>query len=203
MGGRSTSSGMSGNSRFAGTEGVTRSGASDDWFEYENANVMAEFIRTGRMPTSDMNGRSLSIEERQKLAREANLMQEEGSKTNTGQKTLYRGMVMSEEEARSLTPGQTYTIRTLTAATPDSKVASVYSNVDNYYGSGRGVPVIIDMQKSDGIRGFKRDRLGTSGQQALQSAIQKQAQAWLNANPRPANPRKNGYKWNGTKYVKA
>lgn len=161
MGGRSASSGMSGNSRFAGTEGATRSGASDDWFEYENANVMAEFIRTGRMPTTDMNGRSLSIEERQKLAHEANLIQEEGSKTNTGQKTLYRGMVMSEEEARALTPGQTYTTRTLTAATPDSKVAGIYSNVDNYYGSGKGTPVILEIQKSDGIRGFKRDSIET------------------------------------------
>lgn len=156
MGDRGSSSGMG----FSGTGNATKSGASDDWFEYENANLMAEFIRTGRMPTTDMNGRKLSNEERQKLAHEANLMQEEGAKTNTGQKTLYRGMVMSEEEARSLTPGETYTTKTLTATTPDSRTARTYSDVENY-GGGEGVPVIFEMQKSDGIRGFKRDNMET------------------------------------------
>lgn len=145
---------------FSGTGNATRSGASDDWFEYENANVMSEFIRTGRMPTTDMNGRTLSAEERQRLAHEANLMQEEGSKTNTGQKTLYRGMVMSEEDARALTPGQTYTMDTLTATTPDRRMARTYSDVDNY-GGGEGVPVEFEIQKPDGIRGFKRDNMET------------------------------------------
>lgn len=152
--GRKSRSGMS------GTGNATRSGASDDWFEYEKANLMAEFIRTGRMPTTDINGRPLSAEERQRLAHEANLIQEEGAKTNTGQKTLYRGMVMSEEDARALTPGQTYTTKTLTAATPDRRMANTYSDVDNY-GGGEGVPVIFEMQKSDGIRGFKRDNMET------------------------------------------
>lgn len=145
---------------FSGTGNATRSGASDDWFEYENANLMAEYIRTGRMPTTDMNGRPLSTEERRRLAHEANLMQEEGTKTNTGQKTLYRGMVMSEEEARAPTPGETYTTKTLTAATPDRRMATGYSDVENY-GGGEGVPVIFEVQKSDGIRGFKRDNKET------------------------------------------
>lgn len=155
FGGRGASS-----TSFSGVGNATRSGASDDWFEYENANVMAEFIQTGVMPTADMNGRVLSMEERQRLAHEANLMQEEGAKTNTGQKTLYRGVVMSEEEARALTPGEIYTTKTLTAATPDRKVASVYSDVENY-GGGEGVSVIFEMQKPDGIRGFKRDNTET------------------------------------------
>lgn len=156
MGGRSSSSGMG----FSGTGNATRSGASDDWFEYEYQDLMHTFIETGRMPTTDMNGRSLSMEERQRLAHEANLIQEEGAKTNTGQKTLYRGMVMSEEEARALTPGETYTFKTLSATTPDRRMANTYSNVENY-GGGEGVPVIFEMQKSDGIRGFKRDNMET------------------------------------------
>ena len=121
---------------------------------------MAEFIQTGRMPTHDMDGRKLSNEERQRLANEANLMQNEGSKTNTGQKTLYRGMVMDADEARSLTPGDTYTTKTLTATTPDRKMANTYSDVENY-GGGEGVPVIFEIQKPDGIRGFKRDNMET------------------------------------------
>lgn len=156
MGGR----GSGGAGGFSGTGGATKSQASEDWFEYEKANLMAEYIRTGRMPTKDMNGRPLSMEERQQLAHEANLIQQEGAKTNTGQKTLYRGMVMSEQEARALTPGQTYETKTLTATTPDSRMARTYSDVENY-GGGEGVSVIFEMQKSDGIRGFKRDSMET------------------------------------------
>ena len=154
MGGRGSGSGIS------GTGSATRSGASEDWFEYENAGVMADYIRTGRMPTTDMYGTPLSAEKRQRLAHEANLMQEEGVKTNTGQKTLYRGMVMSEEEARALTPGQAYVTKTLTATTSDRKMASTYSDVDNY-GGGEGVPVMFEIQKPDGIHGFKRDSMET------------------------------------------
>lgn len=47
-----------------------------------------------------------------------------------------------------------------------------------------------------------KSRLGESGQREVQSAIQRQAQKWLKRNPRPKNPRKDGYKWDGTKYVK-
>lgn len=44
MGGRGSGSNMG---RFAGTEGVTRSQASDDWFEYEYQDLMHTFIETG------------------------------------------------------------------------------------------------------------------------------------------------------------
>lgn len=70
------------------------------------------------------------------------------------------------------------------------------NNPDLLNGSGRSATW------KSGYQDAIMDRLGTSGERALQSAIQRQAQEWLNANPRPANPRKNGYKWNGTKYVK-
>lgn len=151
MGGRGSSSVSS---------SVTRSAASDDWFEYEKANVMAEYIRTGKVPTRDINGDRISAEDRRKLAQEAELIQNEAAKTNTGQKTLYRGMVMSEEDARALTPGETFTTKTLTAATPDRRLANTYSDVENY-GGGEGVPVIFEMQKPDGIKGFKRDNMET------------------------------------------
>lgn len=139
---------------------VTRSMASDDWFEYEKANAMAEYIRTGKVPARGINGDKISAKDRRKLAQEAELIQNEAAKTNTGQKTLYRGMVMSEEDARALTPGETFTTRTLTAVTPDRRLANVYSDVENY-GGGEGVPVIFEMQKPDGIKGFKRDNMET------------------------------------------
>lgn len=71
------------------------------------------------------------------------------------------------------------------------------NNPDLLNGSGKNATWKSDYQS------VLMSRLGTSGQQTLRSAIQRQAQEWLNANPRPANPRKNGYKWNGTRYVKS
>lgn len=141
---------------FKGTGNATKKDASEDWFEYENANAMSEYIRTGKMPKKDINGETINDETRERLAHEANLIQEIGEKTNTKQKTLYRGMVLSEEDARALTPGDTYTTETLTATTPKKKIADIYSDVENY-GGGEGVPVIIEFQKPDGINGFKRD----------------------------------------------
>lgn len=46
------------------------------------------------------------------------------------------------------------------------------------------------------------NRLGSSGVQQLQSALQTQAQRWLRENPMITNYRKKGYKWDGTKFVR-
>lgn len=141
-------------------ESVTRDEASEDWFEYEKANVMAEYIRTGKMPRKDMYQHEIGNEERQRLAAEAELIQSEGEKTKTKYKTLYRGMVMDQDEVREMfTPGQMVELDTITAATPDKKIASIYMDVDN--AGGEGVPVIIEIQKPDGIYGFVRDDLET------------------------------------------
>lgn len=70
------------------------------------------------------------------------------------------------------------------------------NNPDLLNGSGRNATWKANYQ--DTIN----ERLGESGRDVLQSAIQRQAQEWLKRNPRPANPRKNGYRWDGTKYVR-
>lgn len=145
---------------ISGTGNVTIEEASEDWFEYENANMMAEYIRTGKMPKENMYGQLVSDDDRERLIYDANLIQEVGAKTNTKQNTLYRGMVMNEDEVRALTPNDTYTMRTLTATTPDRKLANVYMDVENS-GIEGGVPVIFEIQKPDGIFGFKRDDLET------------------------------------------
>lgn len=145
---------------ISGTGNVTIEEASEDWFEYENANMMSEYIRTGKMPKENMYEQVISDKDRERLIYDANLIQEVGAKTNTKQKTLYRGMVMSEDEARALTPNDTYTLETLTATTPDRKIASIYMDVENI-GMEDGVPVIFEIQKPDGIFGFKRDDLET------------------------------------------
>lgn len=71
------------------------------------------------------------------------------------------------------------------------------NNPDLTNGSGR------NMTWKSGYNEIINERLGESGRQELRSAIQRQAQAWLDRNPRPAHPRKDGYKWDGRKYVKS
>ena len=135
---------------------ITPDSASEDWFEYEYANAMREYIETGNMPTVDINGEKIDLETRQRLAAEAELMQNIGATTKTEYKTLYRGMVLDEDDARSMfTPGETFTFETLSAATPDKGIAGIFMNPENM--GGEGVPVILEIQKGDGIYGFKRD----------------------------------------------
>lgn len=44
--------------------------------------------------------------------------------------------------------------------------------------------------------------LTPSQESSLRTAVQEQAKKWLEDNPRPKNPRKEGYHWDGKKYVR-
>lgn len=135
---------------------ITPESASEDWFEYENANAMREYIETGEMPMEYMFSGEIDRETRERLAAEAELMQNIGATTKTNFKTLYRGMVLDEDDARSMfTPGEQYTFNTLSATTSDRGIAKIYMDPEN--AGGEGVPVILEIQKSDGIYGFDRD----------------------------------------------
>lgn len=141
----------------AETVHVTKEDANDAWFEYKNANVMAEFIKTGVMPTEDMDGNPISEKERKELEQAALLMQETAATTKTQYKTVYRGMVMNENDVRKMfTPNETYQFETLTATATSEDVAMIYTNVENSY-IDDPVPVIMEIQKPDGIYGFDRD----------------------------------------------
>ena len=111
------------------------------------------------MPLKDIYENVLSDEERVRLMQEANLIQKVGETTKTVDKTLYRGMVMDEDEVRALNPHDDFVFDTLSAATTDKKVASIYMDIEN--AGGEGVPVIFEIQKPDGIYGFKRDEVET------------------------------------------
>ena len=148
MGGRG-SNGKSGGSGGAGKVSVQQ--ANEDWFEYEYANAMAEYIQTGKMPKKDMYGNTFSPEVQQRLKSEAEYIQNNAEITEY--KTLHRGMVLSEAEARSLTPGDTYTMRTLTATSPNKNIASIYTNIEN--AGGQGVSVMFEIQRSGGNKGYK------------------------------------------------
>lgn len=138
---------------------VSRQTASDDWFEYEYQDLMHKYIETGEMPKKDMNEREIELEERQKIAAEAEIIQELGAKTKTQYRTLYRGMVLEESDVRAMfTPGEEYIFPTLSATTPEKGIAGIYMDSEN---AGFGVPVIMEIQKPDGIYGFKRDDIET------------------------------------------
>lgn len=149
MGGR-------GSSGTKSSMAVTADSAYESYFEYENAQLMKEYSKTGRMPTKDINGRKLSREEREKLKAEADFI--ENNAKNTKENTLYRGLVMSESDVRSLTPGDTYKIDSLTSTATDKGIASIYSNVENAYSVENSVPVMMTFQSSGGITGFRANK---------------------------------------------
>lgn len=149
MGGRGSAGGNNSNS------GITAESAYESYFEYENAALMKEYSRTGKIPLRDMNGRKLSAEERRELKAQADFIA--NNMSNTGEKTLYRGLVMTESQARSLNVGDTYKIDSLTSTATDRGIASIYSNVENSYIEG-GVPVIMTIQSSKGIVGFRPNK---------------------------------------------
>lgn len=135
---------------------VTADSAYESYFEYENAQLMKEYSRTGKMATHDMNGRKLSAEERNRLKAQADFI--EANAKNTGENTLYRGMVLTEAQARALNVGDTYTIDSLTSTSTDRKISSIYSNPENAYHVDNGVPVIMTFQQSGGITGFRPNK---------------------------------------------
>lgn len=140
-------------------DSVDKQSAYDDWFEYEQAKMMAEYIEDGNMPMMDMYRHEISTEIRQRLAAEAEYIQNVGMTTKTEYQTLYRGMVLEKSDIDKVFPsGKTYVFDTLTATTPDAKIAQIYSDTEN---AGFGVPVMVTIQKSGGIYGFKGSDLET------------------------------------------
>lgn len=140
-------------------ETITREGAAEDWFEYEKANVMREYIETGEMPERYMFSGGyddIPLDERRQLAAEAEMIQAEAETTKTGYKTLYRGMVLEENDAKELfNVGDMYEFSSLSATATTKKAAGIYMDVEN--AGGFGVPVIMEIQKPDGIYGFDRN----------------------------------------------
>ena len=134
---------------------VSISESSEDWFEYENANLMSEYIKNGTMPSKDINGRTVSIELQNKLKSEALMIQEAASTSITEYKTVYRGMVLqSERMTADFKRNAIYDIETLTATSTSKEIAMIYANPDNV---GGGIPVILEIENPKGIKGFDRD----------------------------------------------
>lgn len=101
----------------------------------------------------------MTLEERELIAAEGELLQEHGEKTKTKYKTLYRGMVLNQETIDELfTVGSKYEFDTLSATSTDKKLASIYTDAENL-GMEDGLPVILEIQKPDGIYGADRGGL--------------------------------------------
>lgn len=140
-------------------DSVTAGDASEEWFEYSSANWMREYVRTGEAGSVTLEGDRLDLGERQRLAAMAEALQGVASRTLTRYRTLYWGMVLGQEEARVLfTPGSKVALSTLTSSATDEGMARIYANVENYSGDADyPVPVIVEIQKLDGVYGYDRD----------------------------------------------
>lgn len=131
--------------------------ASESWFEYENANLMSEYIKTGVMPKKNMYQQMVSDKDRELLMAQALKLQEAASKETTKYRAVYRGMVLQEEDIKEFKRNTKYTFDTLTASATDKKVASIYTDVEN--AGGEGIPVLFEIENPRGIRGYNRDDL--------------------------------------------
>jgi len=122
-----------------------------DYFEYEKANLMKEYSQTGKMSAENILGEKISKDEQRRLMAEADYIQSHA--TNTGHKTVYRGMVVDADEIKDLKKGDIYRIDSLTSTSTDKGIASIYTNVENM-DIDNAMPVMITIQQPDGIRGF-------------------------------------------------
>lgn len=140
-------------------DSITVEDASEEWFEYASANWMREYVRTGEADATTMEGDRLDLGERQRLAAMAEALQGVASRTRTGYRTLYRGMVLGQEEVRAMfTPNSKMALSTLTSSATDEGIARIYADVDNYAGEADDpVPVVLEIQKPDGVYGYDRD----------------------------------------------
>lgn len=136
------------------TQDLSREEVEETWFDYDSANVIKEYIETGAFPDTTLSGEKLSASQKDALASTAEYIKTEANK-NSGYNTLYRGMVLDPDQARVMfNPGSDYTFDNLTSTSKDKGIASIYSSGDYLENAENGVPVMITIQKPDGIRGM-------------------------------------------------
>lgn len=140
-------------------DSVTAEDASEEWSEYSSADWMREYVRTGRAGATTLGGERLGLGERQRLAAMAEALQGVASRTRTAHRTLYRGTVLGRDEVgATFTPDSRVALSTLTASAADEGTARIHADVDSYVGGADDpVPVIVEIQKPDGVYGYDRD----------------------------------------------
>ena len=136
------------------TQDLSREEVEETWFDYDSANAIKEYVETGSFPDITLSGEKLSASRKNTLASTAEYIKTEANK-NSGHNTLYRGMVLDPDQARTMfNPGSDYTFENLTSTSKDKGIASIYSSGDYLENVENGVPVMITIQKPDGIRGM-------------------------------------------------
>lgn len=131
--------------------------ASDAWFEYEEANLMSEYIRTGKMPSVNLYQQKVSKADQERLMSQALMLQEKAEKSRVKNKVLYRGMVLQDEDLGAFKRNALYTFDTLSASATSKDIAMIYADVDN--AGGEGTAVILEIENPKGVRGYARDEL--------------------------------------------
>lgn len=131
--------------------------ASEAWFEYEEANLMSEYIRTGKMPSVNLYQQKVSKADQERLMSQALMLQEKAEKSRVKNKVLYRGMVLQDEDLGAFKRNALYTFDTLSASATSKDIAMIYADVDN--AGGEGTAVILEIENPKGVRGYARDEL--------------------------------------------
>lgn len=132
--------------------------AADDWFDYENAAVMKEYSRTGKMPRETIYTQMpLSEEERERLRKEADALQMAAESIQNKNKRVFRGAIYDDVSEFENAYGETYIFDSLTATSPDKSIASIYMNNMDDFDDSVFTKVLFEIENSSGIIGFERD----------------------------------------------
>lgn len=131
--------------------------ASYDWFDYEKASAMKEYSATGSISPMSASGRMWTADETEKLMFESRLLQSEASASITKHKVVYRGQVFADagEVREKYAVGTRLELDSITASSPQKRIASIYSDIENV--DPDGVGVIFEFENPRGVIGLSRD----------------------------------------------
>lgn len=132
---------------------VTLAKASEDWFEFEKASAMKEYIETGSISRINANNEAWTAKQMEELKQEAMLLQTAASTTQDSQyRMVWRGTVLDKMD---LKVGKKYEMESLTASSVDKKVAAIYANKENF--NPEGIEVMFQIENPKGVIGYMRD----------------------------------------------
>lgn len=143
--------------RGGGGGEVSLEQAGEDWFDFEYASAMKTISRGESLEGfRTSGGETLTAAEHARLEAGARALQAAASTTNSGHRTLYRGVVLPEgvRDGDIYPVGKRVTLAGLSAASPDRGIASIYTNPENV---GGGKPLLLHFENPNGIIGYQRD----------------------------------------------
>lgn len=140
----------------SGNGSVLLQEADELWFEYANAQVMKAHSRGENVSGMGEQGEQFSDKELARLMAASDVMQKAANTHHTTHKRVWRGQALeSVSELKRMYPvNKKVTIDSLSATSPDRKLASVYS--DTQFIGGDGISVLLHIENPRGVIGYQR-----------------------------------------------